>query len=53
MSGLGFKFAPGIAQIAFEHMQSRLLGQEASSGWSALSPMRAMQYADVVAGVQP
>lgn len=53
MCGLGFKFAPGIAQIAFEQMQSRLLGQEASAGWSALSPRRAMQHADVVAGVQP
>jgi glycine/D-amino acid oxidase-like deaminating enzyme len=53
MSGLGFKFAPGIAQIAFEHMQRHLLGQEASAGWSALSPKRAMQHGEVVAGVQP
>lgn len=53
MSGLGFKFAPGIAQIAFEHMQSRLLGQEVRAGWSALSPRRAMQHADDAAGVQP
>lgn len=53
MSGLGFKFAPGIAQIAFEHLYRRLLDQEASVGWSALSPARAMQRGDVVAGVQP
>ncbi|MBC3952394.1 NAD(P)/FAD-dependent oxidoreductase [Pseudomonas folii] len=53
MSGLGFKFAPGIAQIAFEHMLRHLLGQEASAGWSALSPKRAMQHGEVVAGVQP
>lgn len=53
MSGLGFKFAPGIAQIAFEHIQSRLLGKETGAGWSALSPRRAMQHGDFVAGVQP
>lgn len=53
MSGLGFKFAPGIAQIAFEQVQRRLLDQEASVGWSGLSPKRAMQHVVVVAGVQP
>lgn len=46
MSGLGFKFAPGIAQIAFEQLQRHLHGKrgdgDQSTGWSGLSPRRAI-----------
>ncbi|MBX8544222.1 FAD-binding oxidoreductase [Pseudomonas cichorii] len=41
MSGLGFKLAPAIAQIAYDQLRSHLAGQELSSDWSALSPARA------------
>lgn len=41
MSGLGFKFAPGIAQIACDQLLGRLRGSQGGcSGWSALSPQR-------------
>ncbi|MCD5994115.1 FAD-binding oxidoreductase [Pseudomonas sp. CDFA 602] len=53
MSGLGFKFAPGIAQIAFEQLRNHLAGQEdLSVGWSALSPRRGMRNT-CLQGVQP
>ncbi|MCD5986005.1 NAD(P)/FAD-dependent oxidoreductase [Pseudomonas sp. CDFA 610] len=39
MSGLGFKFAPGVAHIAFDHLRDRLSGQRTPCpGWSALAP---------------
>ncbi|EPF66916.1 NAD(P)/FAD-dependent oxidoreductase [Pseudomonas syringae] len=43
MSGLGFKFAPGVAHIAVEQLRRHLAGKDrACSGWSALSPGRSM-----------
>jgi glycine/D-amino acid oxidase-like deaminating enzyme len=45
MSGVGFKLAPGVAQIAFEQLHRHLLEKGADSAWSALSPRRV--------GVQP
>lgn len=43
LSGLGFKFAPGIARIAFEHLRGHLAGKDRSGpGWSGLSPQRLM-----------
>lgn len=53
MSGLGFKFAPGIAQIAFEQLQQRLSDRQGGAGWSALSPRRAMNPENLYAGAQP
>ncbi|MEE4691093.1 FAD-binding oxidoreductase [Pseudomonas alliivorans] len=39
MSGLGFKFAPGVAHIAFDQLRDRLSGQRTPCpGWSALAP---------------
>ncbi|KPB40817.1 FAD-dependent oxidoreductase [Pseudomonas savastanoi pv. phaseolicola] len=53
MSGLGFKFAPGVAGIAFEQLRSHLAGKDRPSlGWSALSPRRQMPAASL-AGIQP
>ncbi|GFM80311.1 FAD-binding oxidoreductase [Pseudomonas cichorii] len=52
MSGLGFKLAPGIAQIAFDQLRSHLAGQELSGEWSALSPAR-IQAGSGGPGVQP
>ncbi len=53
MSGLGFKFAPGIAHIAFEQLRERVSGQRAScNGWSALAP-DSLQRSAVRQGVQP
>ncbi|KAA8697697.1 Oxidoreductase, FAD-binding protein [Pseudomonas caricapapayae] len=53
MSGLGFKFAPGVARIAFEQLRDHLAGKDRScSGWSALSPRRQMPAASL-AGIQP
>lgn len=41
LSGLGFKFAPGIARIAFDQLRHRLTGQPSPCpGWSALAPDR-------------
>ncbi|RMQ47779.1 FAD dependent oxidoreductase [Pseudomonas cichorii] len=40
MSGLGFKLAPGIAQIAYDQLRSHLAGQELNQDWKALSPAR-------------
>jgi glycine/D-amino acid oxidase-like deaminating enzyme len=53
MSGLGFKFAPGVAQIAFEQLHRRLSGGPPSESWPELSAMRAVMQADSAAGVQP
>jgi glycine/D-amino acid oxidase-like deaminating enzyme len=53
MSGLGFKFAPGVAQIAFEQLHTRLSGGPPSESWPELSPVRALMQADIAAGVQP
>lgn len=53
MSGLGFKFAPGIAQIAFEQLHRRLSGTSGEEHWSAFSPRRTVLNADVALGVQP
>ncbi|KPW66448.1 MULTISPECIES: NAD(P)/FAD-dependent oxidoreductase [Pseudomonas syringae group genomosp. 2] len=53
MSGLGFKFAAGVAGIAFEQLRSHLAGKDRPSlGWSALSPRRHMPAASL-AGIQP
>ncbi|MCI8210851.1 FAD-binding oxidoreductase [Pseudomonas sp. S25] len=52
MSGLGFKFAPGIACIALEQVQRHLLNTPPHQDWSALSPLRAMLPVAPV-GVQP
>ncbi|MEE4307788.1 FAD-binding oxidoreductase [Pseudomonas alliivorans] len=39
MSGLGFKFAPGVAHIAFDQLRDRLSGQRTPCpGWSPLAP---------------
>lgn len=53
MSGLGFKFAPGIAQIAFEQLRGHLSSEQCSAGWPALSPTRALKRFDVATGVLP
>jgi glycine/D-amino acid oxidase-like deaminating enzyme len=42
MSGLGFKLAPGVAQIACEQLQGRLAGATPPAHWSAFSPTRLM-----------
>ncbi|KPW52353.1 Oxidoreductase, FAD-binding protein [Pseudomonas syringae pv. antirrhini] len=53
MSGLGFKFAPGIAQIAVEQLRAHLAQTDRSCpGWSAFSPCRSMPNV-VLAGGQP
>ncbi len=44
MSGLGFKFAPGIAHIAFDQLRHRLSGSlSPCPGWSALAPGRVLR----------
>lgn len=43
MSGLGFKFAPAVAQIAAGQLQRHLNGQAPGADWSGLSPSRLMQ----------
>ncbi|OCR22287.1 FAD-binding oxidoreductase [Pseudomonas syringae] len=53
LCGLGFKLAPGIAQIAFEQLQRHLRHQDPDGGWSALSPGRAMSRAGSLSSVQP
>ena len=53
LCGLGFKLAPGIAQIAFEQLQRHLQGQQADSGWAAFSPDRAISSAGSLSSVQP
>ncbi len=53
MSGLGFKFAPGVAHIAFDQLRHRLSGQSSRCpDWSALSPGRLMKGSPRQ-GVQP
>lgn len=42
MSGLGFKLAPGIAQIACDQLQCHLAGMAPPARWSAFSPTRLM-----------
>lgn len=42
LSGLGFKLAPGLADIAAEQLQHHLNDTEPGSGWEALSPSRLM-----------
>jgi glycine/D-amino acid oxidase-like deaminating enzyme len=42
LSGLGFKLAPGLAEIAAEQLQHHLNDTEPGSGWEALSPSRLM-----------
>ena len=57
MSGLGFKLAPGIAQIACEQLQCHLAGAAPPARWSAFSPTRLMHDsaapATQAASVQP
>ncbi|RON03895.1 FAD-binding oxidoreductase [Pseudomonas brassicacearum] len=55
MSGVGFKLAPGLAQIACEQIQRRLRGSAAvGPEWSVLSPRRGLhQPALARQGVQP
>lgn len=53
LCGLGFKLAPGIAQIAFEQLQRHLRHQDPDGGWSALSPDRAMSRSGSRSSVQP
>jgi glycine/D-amino acid oxidase-like deaminating enzyme len=53
LCGLGFKLAPGIAQIAFEQLQRHLRHQDPDGSWSALSPNRAMGRAGSLSSVQP
>ncbi|MDF2643306.1 MAG: oxidoreductase, FAD-binding [Pseudomonas sp.] len=52
MSGLGFKLAPAVAQIAAEQLHARLTGAEPGQDWSALSPVRLMP-SRAIASVQP
>jgi glycine/D-amino acid oxidase-like deaminating enzyme len=54
MCGLGFKFAPGVAQIALEQVQQHLAGAWPRSGsWSMFSPQRVGVTAPVFAAEQP
>jgi glycine/D-amino acid oxidase-like deaminating enzyme len=53
LCGLGFKLAPGIAQIAFEQLQRHLQHQDPDGGWSAFSPDRAMSRSGSRSSMQP
>jgi glycine/D-amino acid oxidase-like deaminating enzyme len=54
MCGLGFKFAPGVAQIALEQVQQHLAGAWSRSGaWSMFSPQRIGATIPAFAAVQP
>lgn len=52
MSGLGFKLAPAVAQIAAGQLQARLTDAEPGPDWPALSPARLMP-GRATASVQP
>jgi len=54
MCGLGFKLAPGVAQIALEQVQQHLAGAWPEEGlWSMFSPRRVSAAAPAFAAVQP
>lgn len=54
MCGLGFKFAPGVAQIALEQLQQHLAGAwPEESAWSMFSPRRLSATTPAFAAVQP
>lgn len=52
MSGLGFKLAPGIAQIAFDQLCCHLAASTAPTAWPGLSPQRLTGAGDTGAGFE-